>query len=87
MKHAVEMGSVAMIEMPSFVKFVSLIPKLIRGDTLTHRQADDRINILQESRLKGVGKKVCSILKYTYTYFSNDCFVYLYALDFNWMQM
>jgi hypothetical protein len=45
MKYAVEMGSVAMIYMPSFVKIGS-------GDTQTRRQDGDRISLLPERRLK-----------------------------------
>jgi hypothetical protein len=37
MKYAVEMGSGAMIYIPSFIKIGSGIQKLIRGDTQTHR--------------------------------------------------
>jgi hypothetical protein len=37
MKYAVEMGSGAMIYLPSFIKISSYIQKLI-GDTQTHRQ-------------------------------------------------
>jgi hypothetical protein len=52
MKYAVDMGSVAMIYVPSFIKIGSGIQKLIREDTQTHRQDGDRISLLQESRLK-----------------------------------
>jgi hypothetical protein len=48
MKYAVEMGSVAMIYIPSFVKIVSGIRKLI---VRIRRQHGDRISLLQESRL------------------------------------
>jgi hypothetical protein len=56
MKHTVEMGSGAMIYVPSFIKIGSGIPKLI-GDTQTHRQQGDLIRVLlffqnKESRLK-----------------------------------
>jgi hypothetical protein len=43
MKYAVEMGSGAMIYMPSFVKTDSAIQKLMRG---IHRQHGDRISLL-----------------------------------------
>jgi hypothetical protein len=47
MKYADEMGSGAMIHIPSFVKIDTGIPKLIgRGDTLTHRNHGDRISLL-----------------------------------------
>jgi hypothetical protein len=44
MKHAVEMGSGAMIYITSFIKIGSSIQKLIRGytDTQTYRQDGDR---------------------------------------------
>jgi hypothetical protein len=40
MKYAVEMGSVAMIYIPSFMKIGSGIQKLIRGDSQTHRHTE-----------------------------------------------
>jgi hypothetical protein len=46
MKYAVEMGSGAMIYIPSFVKNGSGIQTLIAGDTQTHRQRGDRIRLL-----------------------------------------
>jgi hypothetical protein len=56
MKYAVQMGSGAMICVPSFIKIGSGIQKLIRGDTQTHRQHGDLISILlffnKESWLK-----------------------------------
>jgi hypothetical protein len=45
MKHAVEMGSVAVIYIPNFIKIGSGIQKLI-GDTQTRRQDEDRISLL-----------------------------------------
>jgi hypothetical protein len=39
MKYAVEMGSGAMIYIPSFIKIGSGIRKLIRGDTHTGRRS------------------------------------------------
>jgi hypothetical protein len=36
MKYAVEMSSVAIIHIPSFIKIGSGIQKLIKGDTQTH---------------------------------------------------
>jgi hypothetical protein len=38
MKYAVEMGSGAMISIPSFIKIGSGIQKFIEGDLQTHRQ-------------------------------------------------
>jgi hypothetical protein len=40
MKHAVEMGSCAMIYIPSFITIGSAIRKFIRGDSQTHRLAE-----------------------------------------------
>jgi hypothetical protein len=52
MKYAVEMGSVAIIYIRSFVKTGSVIQKLTGGDTQIHRQDGDGISLLQESGLK-----------------------------------
>jgi hypothetical protein len=52
MKYATEMGSGAVICIPSFIKIDSGIQKFIDGYTQTHRQHGDRISILKESRLK-----------------------------------
>jgi hypothetical protein len=41
MKYAIEMGSGAMIYVPSSIKIGSGIQKLIRGDSRTHRQHGD----------------------------------------------
>jgi hypothetical protein len=71
MKYAVEMGSGAMIYIPSFIKVGSAIQMLIRRDSQTHRQHGERISLLspfqnKESRLKtdsyprlllGIGKR------------------------------
>jgi hypothetical protein len=38
MKYAVDMGSGAMLYVPSFTKIVQGIPKLIGGDSQTRRQ-------------------------------------------------
>jgi hypothetical protein len=46
MKYAVETGSVAMINIPSFVKIGSGIQKLIGWDKQTRRQHGDRISLL-----------------------------------------
>jgi hypothetical protein len=46
MKYAVEMGSVAMIYIPSFIKIGSGIQKLMGGDSQTHRQHGDHISLL-----------------------------------------
>jgi hypothetical protein len=45
MKYAVEMGSGAIIYIPSFIKIGSGIEKYIRG-IHTHRQCGDRISLL-----------------------------------------
>jgi hypothetical protein len=57
MKPVVEMGSVAMIYIPSFIKIGSDIRKLIRRDSQTHRWHGDRMSLLlflqnKESRQK-----------------------------------
>jgi hypothetical protein len=46
MKYAIEMGSGAMIYVPSFIKIGSGIQKLIGGDTQTHRQERERISLI-----------------------------------------
>jgi hypothetical protein len=47
MKYAVQMGSGAMIYIPSFIKIGSGIRKLMwGGDSQTHRQHGDRISLL-----------------------------------------
>jgi hypothetical protein len=46
MKHAIQMGSGAMIYIPSFIKIGSGIHMLIWGDTQTHRQEGDCISLL-----------------------------------------
>jgi hypothetical protein len=51
MKYDVETGSVAMIYIPSFIKIVSGIQRLLGGDIQTHRQKGVRISLLQERRL------------------------------------
>jgi hypothetical protein len=60
MKYAIEMGSGAIIYIPSFIEIGSAIQKLSGGgggNSQTHRQHDNRISILiffqnKESRLK-----------------------------------
>jgi hypothetical protein len=55
MRYAVEMGSGAMICIPSLIKIGSGIQKLIRGDTQTHEQHGDLILLFfksKESRLE-----------------------------------
>jgi hypothetical protein len=57
MKYDVEMGSRAIIYIPSFRNIDSGIQRLIRGDSQTYRQDGDRISLLlffgcKESRLK-----------------------------------
>jgi hypothetical protein len=46
MKYTTEMGSGAMVYIPSFTEIGSGIQKLIRGDTQTHRQHCDLISLL-----------------------------------------
>jgi hypothetical protein len=46
MEYAVELDSGVMIYISSFIKIGSGIHKLIEGDTLTHRQHSDRIDLL-----------------------------------------
>jgi hypothetical protein len=48
MKYAVDMGSGAMIYIPSFIKIGSDIQKLIGGwgDSQAHREHGDRISLL-----------------------------------------
>jgi hypothetical protein len=46
MKYTVEMGSGAMIYVPSFIKVGSAIQKLIAGDTHTDTQKGDQISLL-----------------------------------------
>jgi hypothetical protein len=46
MKCAIEMGSGAMIYIPSFIKIGSGIQKLITGDTYVHRRHGYRISLL-----------------------------------------
>jgi hypothetical protein len=46
MKYAVEIGSSAMIYIPSFIKIGSGIQKLIGGERFTDRQHGDRISLL-----------------------------------------
>jgi hypothetical protein len=57
MEYAVEMGSGAMIYVPSFIMIGSGTQKLVRGDTQTHRRHGGLISLLsffqnKESRLK-----------------------------------
>jgi hypothetical protein len=54
MKYAVEMGSGAMIYIPSFIKIGSGIQKFI-GDTQTHRQHGDLINLILLFEIRKVG--------------------------------
>jgi hypothetical protein len=49
MKYATELGSGAMIYIPSIINIGSGIEKLIEGDTQTHRQHGDRIRLLSFS--------------------------------------
>jgi hypothetical protein len=62
-KYAVEMGSVAMIYIPNFIKIISGIRKLM-GGIQTHRQGGDRISLLKESRLKNCKREYFPILSF-----------------------
>jgi hypothetical protein len=55
MKYAVEIGSSAMIYIPSFVKIGSGSQKLIGEDTQTHRQRGYRISLLLFFKIRKVG--------------------------------
>jgi hypothetical protein len=46
MRYAVEMGSGAMIYIPSFIQIGTGIQKLIGWDSQTHRQRGDLISLL-----------------------------------------
>jgi hypothetical protein len=46
MKYAIEMGSGAMIYIPSFITIGSGIQRLVGGDTQTQRQHGDLISLL-----------------------------------------
>jgi hypothetical protein len=46
MKYLVEMGSGAMLYIPSFIKIGSDIQKVMEGDIETHRQHGDHISLL-----------------------------------------
>jgi hypothetical protein len=53
MKYTVEMGSCAMIYMPSLIKIDSAIQLLMgRGDAWTHREHGNRIKLLSFSFFK-----------------------------------
>jgi hypothetical protein len=58
LRYAVEMGSAAMIYIPSFIKIGPGIQKLIRGDSQTHRQHGDLINLLLVSLNEGSRLKI-----------------------------
>jgi hypothetical protein len=55
MKYVTEMGSGAMIDIPSFMKIGSGFQKLMEGGTQTHRQQGDLINLLSFSQ----NRKIC----------------------------
>jgi hypothetical protein len=46
MKYAIEMGSGAIIYIPSFIKISSAIQNFMGRNTRTHRQHGDRISLL-----------------------------------------
>jgi hypothetical protein len=49
MKYAVEMGSGAVIYMPSFIKIGSAIQKFIRGNTWTHSTVISEIPVFNST--------------------------------------
>jgi hypothetical protein len=53
MKYAVELGSGAVMHLPSFVKIGSGILKLLRGDSQRDRLYGDRISLLSFHPNKG----------------------------------
>jgi hypothetical protein len=55
MKYTMEMGSGAVIYIPSFIKIGSGIQKLIRGDIQTHRQHGDRKSQLWFFKIRKAG--------------------------------
>jgi hypothetical protein len=55
MKYAVEMGSGAMMYVPSLIKIGSGIQRLLRGDTHTDRQHGDLISLLLFFKIRKVG--------------------------------
>jgi hypothetical protein len=58
MNYAVEMGSGAMIYIPSLIRIGSGIRKLIEGDSQTYRQHIDRIRLLSFIKIGKVGYKI-----------------------------
>jgi hypothetical protein len=50
MNYAIEVGSVVMIYMPSFIKIRSGFHILMGGDPQTHRQLGDRISLFVFSK-------------------------------------
>jgi hypothetical protein len=68
MKYAVEMGSGAMIYVPSFIKIGSGIRKLIGGDTQACRQHGERISLLFFLKIRKVDQKWKAS---QYSYFGN----------------
>jgi hypothetical protein len=64
MKYAVEMGSVAIIYIPSFIKIDSGIQKVIGGDSWTRRAHGDLISPPLFFQNKGSGlKRIVSKVK------------------------
>jgi hypothetical protein len=57
MNYAIEMGSGAMIHIPSFTNIGSGIQNVI-GRIQSHREEGDRISLLYESKLKRTGDVV-----------------------------
>jgi hypothetical protein len=61
MKYAVEMGSGAMIYIPSFIKIGSGFQKLTERDTQTQRQLGDLIGLLFFLQNKESGLKIIDL--------------------------
>jgi hypothetical protein len=89
MKYAVEMGSGAMIYIPSFRKIGSGIQKLICGhsDTQTHRQRGDLISLLiffqnKESRLRMNNSplELGNMVSFSHVLFGYDSLIGSYSL-------
>jgi hypothetical protein len=55
MKYAIEMGSGAMIYIPSFIQIGSGIQKLIGGDSQTHREHGDLTSLLYFFKIRKAG--------------------------------
>jgi hypothetical protein len=71
--YAVEMGSGAVMNVPSFIKIRSGIQKLIEGDTQTHRQQGDLISVLLFFQNKENRLRIYNFINIFRSYF---CFVH-----------